>query len=68
MQSMQSILSPGRGQRTFGVCDFTLPARAREPWTLPMMTKLLVREVEVLVNSLVGRVMDEAIVNVTIET
>ncbi len=22
---------------TFGVCDLTLPARAREPWTLPMM-------------------------------
>jgi hypothetical protein len=20
---------------TFGVCPFTLPARAREPWTLP---------------------------------
>ena len=24
--------------RTFGVCDFTFPARARDPWTLPMMT------------------------------
>ena len=23
--------------RTFGVCDLTLPARARDPWTLPMI-------------------------------
>ena len=22
---------------TFGVCDLTLPARAREPWTFPMI-------------------------------
>lgn len=26
----------GCGERTFGVWDLTLPARAREPWTLPM--------------------------------
>lgn len=25
------------GMRTFGVWDLTLPARAREPWTLPMI-------------------------------
>lgn len=25
---------------TFGVCPFTLPARAREPWTLPMTRKI----------------------------
>jgi hypothetical protein len=24
-------------KRTFGVCDLTLPARARDPWTLPMI-------------------------------
>lgn len=23
--------------RTFGVCDLTFPARARDPWTLPML-------------------------------
>merc|ERR1712093_730716 len=23
---------------TLGVCDLTLPARAREPWTLPMLS------------------------------
>lgn len=23
--------------RTLGVCDLTLPARASEPWTLPML-------------------------------
>ena len=28
------------GERTFGVCDLTLPARAREPWTLPMIADL----------------------------
>ena len=24
---------------TFGVCDLTLPARARDPWTFPMASK-----------------------------
>jgi hypothetical protein len=27
----------GTSERTFGVWDLTLPARAREPWTLPMI-------------------------------
>ena len=27
----------GMSERTFGVWDLTLPARAREPWTLPMI-------------------------------
>ena len=27
--------------RTLGVCDLTLPARASEPWTLPMVTVYL---------------------------
>lgn len=24
---------------TFGVCDLTLPARARDPWTFPMILR-----------------------------
>ena len=24
-------------RRTLGVCDLTLPARASDPWTLPMI-------------------------------
>jgi len=28
-------------ERTFGVCDLTLPARASEPWTLPMIAGYL---------------------------
>jgi hypothetical protein len=27
----------GEWYRTLGVCDLTLPARASEPWTLPML-------------------------------
>lgn len=29
------------GRHTFGVCDLTFPARAREPWTLPMIAGYL---------------------------
>jgi hypothetical protein len=31
--------APAEGEwyRTLGVCDLTLPARASEPWTLPML-------------------------------
>ena len=27
----------GQPWHTLGVCDFTFPARASEPWTLPMI-------------------------------
>ena len=30
-------LAEGEWYRTLGVCDLTLPARASEPWTLPML-------------------------------
>ena len=30
-------LTEGEWYRTLGVCDLTLPARASEPWTLPML-------------------------------
>lgn len=30
-------LALGEWYRTLGVCDLTLPARASEPWTLPML-------------------------------
>ena len=32
-----AVLEGQRVVRTFGVCDFTFPARASEPWTLPMV-------------------------------
>ena len=35
--------------RTFGVCDLTFPARARDPWTLPMFAVVLDGVVGVLV-------------------
>lgn len=31
------LLLEGGVYRTLGVCDLTLPARASEPWTLPML-------------------------------
>ena len=36
-QSLVHIAYAGLGVSTFGVCDLTLPARASEPWTLPMI-------------------------------
>ena len=35
----ERFLAPAEGEwyRTLGVCDLTLPARASEPWTLPML-------------------------------
>lgn len=30
----------GNGVRTLGVCDLTFPARASDPWTLPMIAVL----------------------------
>jgi hypothetical protein len=33
----RSAALEGEWYRTLGVCDLTLPARASEPWTLPML-------------------------------
>jgi hypothetical protein len=35
----ERFLAPAEREwcRTLGVCDLTLPARASEPWTLPML-------------------------------
>lgn len=32
------------GDHTFGVCDLTFPARASEPWTLPMIAVYLLMD------------------------